>query len=150
MAFSPEGEYAYVITEMASEIEVFAVSDHRLTRQGKVKLNGGQDSAEAKSGGAIILSPSGRYLIATNRGADNHLLVLKIGEDGLPDVPTRYEAGGIEPRALAFDAGGNHLYVTNVFTNTVMLFDFDDEKGELQARGQATTVSTPTDIKFFN
>ncbi|MEW7000660.1 lactonase family protein [Serratia ureilytica] len=51
MAFSPEGEYAYVITEMASEIEVFAVSDHRLTRQGKVKLNGGKDSAEAKRWG---------------------------------------------------------------------------------------------------
>ncbi|WP_226873130.1 lactonase family protein [Serratia marcescens] len=150
MAFSPEGEYAYVITEMASEIELFAVSDHRLTRQGKVKLHGGKDSAEAKSGGAIILSPSGRYLIATNRGADNHLLVLKIGEDGLPGAPTRYEAGGIEPRALAFDGGGRYLYVTNVFTNTVMLFDFDDEKGGLQARGEAAAISTPTDIKFFN
>ncbi|BEN07510.1 MULTISPECIES: lactonase family protein [Serratia] len=150
MVFSPEGEYAYVITEMAGEIEAFAVSDHRLTRQGKVKLNGGLDSAEAKSGGAIILSPSGRYLIATHRGTDNHLLVFKIGRDGLPGVPTRYEAGGIEPRALAFDADGNRLYVTNVFTNSVTLFDFDDEKGELQARGEAAAISMPTDIKFFN
>ncbi|HBH6888591.1 TPA: lactonase family protein [Serratia marcescens] len=150
MVFSPKGEYAYVITEMAGEIEAFAVSDHRLTRQGKVKLNGGLDSAEEKSGGAIILSPSGRYLIATHRGTDNHLLVFKIGRDGLPGVPTRYEAGGIEPRALAFDADGNRLYVTNVFTNSVTLFDFDDETGELQARGEAATISTPTDIKFFN
>lgn len=150
MVFSPEGEYAYVITEMAGEIEVFAVSDNLLTLRGKVKLNGGHDSANAKSGGAIILSPSGRYLIATNRGTDNHLLVLKIGKDGLPGEPTRYQAGGIEPRALAFDAGGRHLYVTNVFTNSVTLFDFDDEKGELQARGQAATIPTPTDIKFFN
>lgn len=150
MVFSPAGDYAYVITEMAGEIEAFAVNDHRLTRQGKVKLNGGLDSAEAKSGGAIILTPSGRYLIATHRGTDNHLLVLEIGRDGLPGVPTRYEAGGIEPRALAFDADGNHLYVTNVFTNSVTLFDFDDETGRLQARGLAATVSTPTDIKFFN
>jgi 6-phosphogluconolactonase (cycloisomerase 2 family) len=115
-----------------------------------VKLNGGLDSAEEKSGGAIILSPSGRYLIATHRGTDNHLLVFKIGRDGLPGVPTRYEAGGIEPRALAFDADGNRLYVTNVFTNSVTLFDFDDDTGELQARGEAATISTPTDIKFFN
>ncbi|EPA6639042.1 TPA: lactonase family protein [Serratia marcescens] len=150
MVFSPEGEYAYVITEMAGEIEAFAVNDNRLTLRGKVKLNGGLDSAEAKSGGAIILSPSGRYLIATHRGTDNHLLVFKIGRDGLPSVPTRYEAGGIEPRALAFDADGNRLYVTNVFTNSVTLFDFDDETGELQARGEAATISTPTDIKFFN
>ncbi|MCW7609325.1 lactonase family protein [Serratia bockelmannii] len=150
MVFSPEGEYAYVITEMAGEIEAFAVNDNRLTLRGKVKLNGGLDSAEERSGGAIILSPSGRYLIATHRGTDNHLLVFKIGRDGLPGVPTRYEAGGIEPRALAFDADGNRLYVTNVFTNSVTLFDFDDEKGELQARGEAAAISTPTDIKFFN
>jgi len=31
----------------------------------------------------------------------------------------------------------------------VTLFDFDDEKGELQARGEAAAISTPTDIKFF-
>ncbi|WP_268605239.1 beta-propeller fold lactonase family protein [Escherichia coli] len=56
----------------------------------------------------------------------------------------------MEPRALAFDATGKHLYVTNVFTNTVTLFDFDDETGELKARGEAATIATPTDIKFFN
>lgn len=101
MVFSSAGDYAYVITEMAGEIEAFAVNDNRLTRQGKVKLNGGLDSAEAKSGGAITLSPSGRYLIATNRGTDNHLLVLKIGRDGLRAC-RRYEAGGIEPRCARF------------------------------------------------
>ncbi|WP_230328927.1 lactonase family protein [Serratia sp. YC16] len=150
MVFSPQGEYAYVITEMAGDIEAFAVNDHRLTPLGKVKLNGGQDSAEFKSGGAIILSPSGKYLIATNRGSDNQLLVLSIAENGLPGAPARYQAGGIEPRALAFDAGGRYLYATNVFTNTVALFDFDDETGRLQARGEAATIATPTDIKFFN
>ncbi|HHK8038665.1 TPA: lactonase family protein [Serratia marcescens] len=149
MVFSPQGEYAYVITEMAGDIEAFAVYDHRLTQLRKVKLNGGQDSAESKSGGANIFSPSGRYLIATNRGADNHLLVLKIGKDGLPGAPTRYRADGIEPHALAFEADGRYLYVTNVFTNTVMLFDFDDGSGELKARGEAATISTPTDIKFL-
>ncbi len=51
-------------------------------------------------------------------------------------------------RVRSLDAGGNHLYVTNVFTNSVTLFDFDDEKGELQARRLAT-ISTPTDIKFL-
>ncbi|HID3529878.1 TPA: lactonase family protein [Serratia marcescens] len=66
MVLSSEGEYAYVITEMVGEIEAITVNDNRLTLRGKVKLNGGLDSAEAKSGGAVILRPSGRYLIATN------------------------------------------------------------------------------------
>ncbi|MBF4190242.1 beta-propeller fold lactonase family protein, partial [Serratia ureilytica] len=50
MVLSPEGEYAYVITEMVGEIEAITVNDNRLTLRGKVKLNGGLDSAEAKSG----------------------------------------------------------------------------------------------------
>lgn len=53
MVFSSAGDYAYVITEMAGEIEAFAVNDNRLTRQGKVKLNGGLDSAEAKAVGPL-------------------------------------------------------------------------------------------------
>ncbi len=65
-------------------------------------------------------------------------------------MSTRYQAGDIEPRAFAFDAASHSLYVTNVFINTVMLFDFDDDSGELKARGEAETISTPTDIKFFN
>ncbi len=150
MVLSPEGEYAYAITEMVGEIEAITVNDNRLTLRGKVKLNGGLDSAEAKSGGAVILRPSGRYLIAINCGTENQLRVLKIAEDSLPGMSTRYQAGDIEPCAFAFNAASHPLYVTNVFTNTVMLFDFDDDSGELKARGEAATISTPTDIKFFN
>lgn len=150
MVFSPSGQYAYVITEMAGEIEAFSVSDNRLTPLGQVKLNGGRDAAEYNSGGAIILSPNGRYIIATNRGSDNHLVVLKIEKDGLPGAPVRYKADGIEPRALAFDASGKYLYVTNVFTNTLTLFEFDADNGALKARGAVANIATPTDIKFFN
>ena len=37
-------------------------------------------------------------------------------------------------RALAFDNSGKHLYVTNVFTNTITLFDFDAQRQAERAR----------------
>lgn len=150
MVFSADGKHAYVITEMAGEIVVFRVTDDRLERQAQVALNTQNSSAACKSGGGIILSPQGKFLIAANRGSDNHLLVFKIAADGSLTDPQRYAADGIEPRALAFDNSGKHLYVTNVFTNTITLFDFDAHSGKLSARGVAAKLATPTDIKFFN
>jgi len=63
--------------------------------------------------------------------------------------PVSYKANGIEPRALAFDGSGKYLYVTNVFSNTISLFHFDENSGEMKAAGDAAKISTPTDIKFF-
>lgn len=150
MVFSRDGQHAWVILEMAGELAALKVSDNRLTLAGQVKLYGDRNSTEYKSGGGIILSPDGHYLIVSNRGADNQLLVFRIGADGRLGTPKRYAADGIEPRAFSFDDSGKYLYVANVFSNTITLFDFDPSNGELKARGPAASIATPTDIKFFN
>ena len=150
LVFAPNGQHAYVITEMAGDIEVFAVHDDRLQLVSKVKLNGQNSSAEYRSGGGIILSPDGNYLIAANRGSDNVLLVFKIEQDGMLGAPKRYIAGGIEPRAFTFDASGKNLYVTNVFSNNITRFEYDAATGALTAQGEVAQIATPTDIAFFD
>jgi len=150
MVFAPDGKHAYVINEMAGEIVVFTVNQDRLEPVAHIKLNNENSSADYRSGGGIILSPNGKYVIASNRGSDNKLLVFKIEADGMPGKPVSYNANGIEPRAFAFDGSGRYLYVTNVFTNNISLFHFDADTGELKAAGDAAKISTPTDIKFFN
>jgi len=150
MVFTPDGKHAYVITEMAGEIAVFNVNQDRLEPAGRIKLNSENSSAEYRSGGGIILSPNGKYVIASNRGSDNKLLVFKIRADGMLGKPVSYSAKGIEPRAFSFDGSGKYLYVTNVFSNNISLFHFDPSNGELKAAGDAAKLATPTDIKFFN
>lgn len=150
MLFSPDGKHAYVTTEMAGEVVVFAVKDDRLEQQAKVKLNTENSSTEFKSAGGIILSPNGKFVIAANRGSDNSLVVFKIGADGMLTEPKRYKADGIEPRAFSFDNSGKYLYVANVFTNNITLFHFDAQTGALQAAGEVAKMPNPTDIKFFN
>ncbi len=149
LVFAPDGKHAYVTSEMAGEIEVLAQRDDRLQQVAKIKLNKENRSAEYRSGGGIILSPDGKYVIAANRGSDNVLLVFKIEQDGMLAAPQRYQAGGIEPRAFTFDASGKHLYVTNVFTNNITRFQFDAATGALSAAGEVAQVANPTDIKFF-
>jgi 6-phosphogluconolactonase (cycloisomerase 2 family) len=135
---------------MAGEVVVFAVKDDRLQQQSSVKLNTENSSAEYRSGGGIILSPNGKFVIAANRGSDNSLVVFRIEQDGSLGSPVRYKADGIEPRAFAFDASGKYLYVANVFTNNITLFHFDEQSGVLKAVGEVAKIATPTDIKFFN
>lgn len=150
MVFAPDGKHAWVITELTSEIAVFRVNQDRLEPVAHVRLNTENSSAEYRSGGGIILSPDGKYVIASNRGSDNKLLVLKIGADGMPGKPASYRANGVEPRAFTFDGSGKYLYVTNVFSNNISLFHFNADTGELKAAGDAAKIPTPTDIKFFN
>ncbi|WP_217551524.1 beta-propeller fold lactonase family protein, partial [Pantoea sp. GbtcB22] len=74
-----------------------------------VKLNTENSSAEYRSGGGIILSPYGKFVIAATRGSDNSLVVFRIEQDGSLGSPVRYNADGIEPRAFAFGASGKYL-----------------------------------------
>lgn len=150
MVFSPDGKHAWVTAEMAGEIVVLNAQNDRLQVADTIRLNTQHDSASYKSAGGIILSPDGQYLIAANRGADNRLLVFKIGPNGTLGQPVGYTANGVEPRAFSFDASGKNLYVTNVFTNTITRFHFDARTGTLTAAGEAVTLPTPTDIKFVN
>ncbi|MEZ3501400.1 lactonase family protein [Pantoea sp. KPR_PJ] len=150
MVFSPDGRHAWVITELTAEIVVFTVDQDRLKPVAHIRLNSDNHSAAYRSGGGIILSPDGKYVIASNRGSDNKLLVLKVEADGMLGKPVSYSANGVEPRAFAFDGSGKYLYVTNVFSNNVSLFHFNADSGELNAAGDAAKLPTPTDIKFFN
>lgn len=150
MVFTPDGEHAFVITEMGGTIVIFNINNDRLEKVASVQLNTEDNSAEYKSGGGIILSPDGKFIIASNRGLDNKLLVFKIEANGMLSKQASYSAGGIEPRAFSFDNSGKYLYVTNVFTNNVILFRFDTKNGKLEALGNVTNIPNPTDIKFFN
>jgi 6-phosphogluconolactonase (cycloisomerase 2 family) len=148
MVFSADGHYAWVIAEMAAVVETWRFTGEKPERIASTDIAPDNATADQRSGGAIMLSPQGKFLIVSNRGSHNHLLVFRIGRDGKPEAPVRYPAGGIEPRALSFDATGRYLYVTNVFTNAISLFSFDEESGELEAKGKAAEIATPTDIKF--
>lgn len=149
MAFSRDGKFAYVIAEMSATLHTWQINDGYFKEVAKTEISPENASAEQRSGGAILLSPQGKFLIVSNRGAHNHLLVFKLNAKGVPEQPEHYPAGGIEPRALSFDTTGRYLYVTNVFSNGISLFAFDRETGRLTAKGEAAEVATPTDIKFI-
>lgn len=148
MAFSADGRFAWLVTEMSAEVVGFTVTAEGLEQQQNLPLYAKNETA-FKSGSGIVLSPDGRWLLVMNRGADNRILIFRIDEQGRLRQQGAVAAGGIEPRALAFDQSGQSLYVANVFSNSISRFSFDAQSGELIPAGSAVTIPTATDIKFF-
>lgn len=148
MAFSADGRFAWLVTEMSAEVVGYRVTAQGLHQQQNLPLYPKNETAY-KSGSGIILSPDGRWLLAMNRGADNRILVFSIDGQGKLQQQGAVDAGGIEPRALSFDQSGSTLYVANVFSNSISRYSFDAQRGELTPMGTAATLSTATDIKFF-
>ena len=69
--FSPDGTTLYVLGEMEASISEFTWNDGLLRYVSTVSMRSGAEAAFPEEGGAaIIISPDGRHLYATDRGCD--------------------------------------------------------------------------------
>jgi YVTN family beta-propeller protein len=83
----------------------------------------------------LALSPDGRYLAATNAGADT-ISVIDTATDTIVETISvglqTADLFGTSPNALAFDPSGEHLFVCNGTQNAVAVVDFDPAESRLQ------------------
>lgn len=148
VAFSPDGNFMYVLGEMSSTVTVFA-GDGRGTYRPLQTIStlpagfsGRNDSAE------IALHPNGKWLYASNRGSDTIAVFAVDSGKGtlrlLEDVPT----GGKEPRHFAIDPAGNYLLAENQHSDTIVTFRIDGKSGRLTATGDVAKVPSPVCLAF--
>ena len=105
------------------------------------RFKGRNDAAE------IAVSPSGKFLYASNRGSDT-IAVFAISPDGklspLEYIPTQ----GKSPRGFAIDPTGNYLLAANQKSNNLVVFQIDRKSGRLKATGQVVDSPTPVAVEF--
>ncbi len=149
MTFSADGKFAYVSTEMSAQVHVFSIEKDKFSEIQTVELTESQDPND-KGGAGILFSPDGKFLYVGNRRKVNEIVVFKAdAESGKLSMGNRFSAGGIEPRAFAFDKTGQYLLVANVFSNNVVELRRDAQTGALTPTGVTVQIGTPTDIKFL-
>jgi len=98
----------------------------------------------------IHITPSGKYLYASNRGQFNNIAMYTIhpqtGELSLiGHQPTKGEI----PRNFIIDPTGTYLLVANQNSNNVVTFRIDQRTGKLIDIGVETTIPTPVCLKFL-
>ena len=148
-AFHPGGNFAYVVSELASAVTVFSYDEATGSLRSLQTIStlpkaftGRNDDAE------IQVHPSGKFLYASNRGHDSIAVFtidpLKGTLTPVDDVLTQ----GKEPRSFEIDPTGALLFAENQNSGTIVIFRIDQKTGRLTPTGQTLEVGAPVCVKF--
>jgi 6-phosphogluconolactonase len=99
----------------------------------------------------IHLTPSGKFLYASNRGSVNNIAIYRVDtETGRLTLVGHHPVKGKTPRNFAIDPTGVYLLVANQDTGNVVTFKIDQETGILLDTGIESVIPSPVCLKFLN
>lgn len=147
MVMSLSGIFAFVLSEMSSEVFVFEKQKDNFWRLQKVSFLP-KNYNEEHGGAAIRLHPNGRFLYTSNRGS-NTLCIFKWDETLKTLSLLGYQStAGKMPRDFNIDPTGNWLLVANQDSNTLVVFKINQESG-LLSKNSYCSVQTPVSIGAY-
>jgi len=147
LVFDAELQDSYIVGELNSTVlhcrqtaaGTYALCDvHSTVEEGQQRSNICAD---------LHLTPDGRYLYASNRGADTLVCFAVARDSGALQFAGRYDCGGKTPRSFAIDPTGRYLVTANQDSDTVCAFRIGED-GSLVMKS-VVEVPTPVCIKFL-
>ena len=150
IAFSTDGRFVYLITEMGSAITTFSyrAADAAMAPLQTVPVAVATTDSKQKAGAEVEVSPSGKFLYASNR-FDDVIVVYAI--DPAKGTLTQVQSvalAGKTPRGFALDPTGRWLWDANQDSNTIIIYRVDPKTGQLSPSGQPLQISSPTCVVF--
>lgn len=145
MAISADGRFLWVVGELDSTIIGFERKGAGFRPIGHWPLLPPGFSGESWAA-EIRLHPNGRWLYATNRGADD-VTALELKPDGTPVVIGR-AATGPWPRGMILSPDGRFLYAGAQHGDRIDVYAIDQETGLLSKRGGLAGIPSPVGFVF--
>jgi 6-phosphogluconolactonase len=149
-ALHPSGQFAYVISEMASTVTAFSIQLktgmlHHLQTISTLPADfkGENDDAE------IRIHPSGKFLYASNRGHDSIAVYAIDSSKGTLTPIEHTPTGGKTPRSFEIEPTGTLLFAENQQSNNIVIFRIDEKTGKLTPTGKVLEVGQPVCVKFL-
>ncbi len=145
----PSGHWVYLLDEGTDSIAVHAF-DEDVKALSPISLQIvstlRQGVARGKSRPAdLAVSPTGRFLYATNRGPDD-VAAFAIEPGGTLELVGRESSGGRAPGALAVDPSGRILIVANEGGKSLGVFHIDPTTGALGGRRIVQLDAAPLSV----
>ncbi len=97
----------------------------------------------------IQMSPSGRFVYASNRGHDSIVVYRIEAGAGRLTYVEHQSSGGRTPRSFGIDPSGAFLIAANQDSDTVVTYRIDQRSGRLTPTGHFTHLPTPVCVKFM-
>ena len=148
LAFSPNGKYLYLVTEMGGVIYVYDYDGPKSKQLEAISMLA--DGYKGAVGAADIhVSPDGKFLYATNRGDANEIVVFAINPDnGRLTFVERKSSMGKGPRNFVIDPSGNFLLVANQMSNDIYVYRVNKQTGKLTLTTSKISIGNPSCLKF--
>lgn len=151
IAFSPDGKFASVLSEMACTVSVFRWHG----KGGELKLlqtisllPSETNVQKTFTGAEIAYRPDGRFVYATVRGHNSVTALAADTKTGNLSFVQNVPCGGDFPRGMGVDLSGRWLIVGNQKSGTVTAFSIDAGTGKLTPTDQSFGVGSAVDVKF--
>ncbi|AUS43791.1 6-phosphogluconolactonase [Ralstonia solanacearum] len=157
LALHPSGKLLYVISELDSTVAChgYDPATGRVLDERQRIATTPADYTGQKSGAALVMHPSGRFLYASNRRLKSeHPLADSIAAFSIDPASGRlaalqYWSEGLRfPRALTMADDGRHLYALSQKGDTILRLRIDDATGRLDQPAVVSNVPTPVCLVF--
>jgi len=146
--FHPNGKFLYVVNEIQSTVTTFTYSAGSLKEVQNISTLP-QGFTGANTAATLQVHPSGRFLYASNRGADDIAVYTINPQAGTLTLVESVPAQGRTPGSFAIDPSGSWLIAANQSSDSLVLFRIDPQTGRLTATGKSFEVGTPSCVRFL-
>ena len=150
VALHPGGRFAFLINELDSTVTALSFDRTKgVFKALQVAPTLPADFEGESTCADVQVTPSGRFLYASNRGHDS-LVIYRIGQrTGRLTYVGHQSTQGRTPRQFEIDPTGRFLLVGNQDADTIVSFRIDPRAGTLEPTGQVLQVPTPVCVKFL-
>ncbi|HDR4765641.1 TPA: lactonase family protein [Bacillus thuringiensis] len=151
IAFHPNGKYAYVMTELSSEVIALTYNSEEGSFTELQYISTLPEQFDENSqGSAIHISSDGRFVYAGNRG-HNSIAVYSVDQNsGQLTFVEHTSTEGNWPRDFVLDPTEKFLVATNEKSHNLVLFSRDESTGKLTLLQSDVAVPEPVCVKFLN
>ena len=144
LTFSPNGKYAYLISELSGNITAFSYLDGKLEKIQTIAA----DTLRARGSADIHLSPDGKYLYASNRLKGDGLAIFEVNPENGMLAKVGYQLTGIHPRNFIITPNGKYLLAACRDSHVIQVFQRDPVTGLLSDTHQDISINKPVCIQF--
>jgi 6-phosphogluconolactonase len=146
--FHPSGRFLHVVNEIQSTVTTFTYATGMLKEVQTISTLP-QGFTGTSTAATVQLHPSGRFLYASNRGADD-IAVYSIDPKTGTLTPVEFVPTlGKTPGNFGIDPSGSWLIVANQASDSLVQFSIDPQTGRLHATDQTFQIGTPSCVRFL-
>ena len=147
VAFSPDGNFMYVLGEMDGTVTVFA-NDKEIYHSIQKISSLPADFSGENTAAEIAIHPTGKFLYTSNRGVDGIAEFSIDPGSGKLTLVGNVSSFGKTPRHFAIDPTGTRLLVANQDTGNIVEYSIDSTTGKLVRVGKMVGVPSPVCLIF--